>query len=229
MSADILSVKGLNAAYGEAKVLFDIDMTVAAGQIVACVGRNGAGKTTLLKNIAGFLKPTSGTVISGDRNLVGMKPYDVAKFGIKYIPQDKKVFFDLTVRENLELGSYATKDYDWDQVTGYFPKLKELMERKAGYLSGGERQMLMIGRALLGSPRLLLIDEPTEGLAPGIVSQLKNTFRELSRKTALIIVEQNLPLVCAISDKVYALKDGRIVAELADKESITVANCERYL
>lgn len=227
--SEILSVKGLNACYGEAKVLFDIDMSVGTGQIVACVGRNGAGKTTLLKSIAGFLKPTSGTVIADKTSLVRLMPYDVAKFGIKYIPQDKKVFFDLTVRENLELGSYATKDYNWDQVIDYFPKLKLLMDRKAGYLSGGERQMLMIGRAILGSPKVLLIDEPTEGLAPGIVTQLKNTFRELSQKTALVIVEQNLPLVCAISDKVYAIKDGRIVAELAGKEAISVEACERYL
>lgn len=229
MSDEILTVRSLNASYGEAKVLFDIDMGVKPGQIVACVGRNGAGKTTLLKSISGFLKPTSGSVTAGKTSLVGMKSYDIAKFGIKYIPQDKKVFFDLTVRENLELGSYATKDYNWDQVIGYFPKLKLLMDRKAGYLSGGERQMLMIGRALLGSPKVLLIDEPTEGLAPGIVAQLKNTFRELSQRTALVLVEQNLPLVCAIADKVYAIKDGRIVAELADKESIRVDVCERYL
>jgi ABC-type branched-subunit amino acid transport system ATPase component len=167
--------------------------------------------------------------MSGDANLVGMMPYDIAKFGIKYIPQDKKVFFDLTVRENLELGSYATRDYNWDQVLNYFPKLQALMDRKAGYLSGGERQMLMVGRAILGSPKVLLLDEPTEGLAPGIVTQLKNTFRELSKKTALVIVEQNLPLVCAISDKVYAIKEGTIVAELVDKESIRVDICERYL
>jgi ABC-type branched-subunit amino acid transport system ATPase component len=229
MSREILCVKGLHASYGEAKVLFDIAMSVSTGQIVACVGRNGAGKTTLLKNIAGFLKPTSGSVTTDHTSLVGMKPYDIAKLGIKYIPQDKKVFFDLTVRENLELGSYATKDYDWDQVLGYFPKLQALMDRKAGYLSGGERQMLMIGRALLGSPKVLLLDEPTEGLAPGIVTQLKDTFKDLSKKTALVIVEQNLPLVCAISDKVYAIKDGTIVAELVDKESIRVDICERYL
>lgn len=227
MSENILTVRGLSAAYGEAKVLFDIDMSVKPGQIVACVGRNGAGKTTLLKNIAGFLVPTAGSVIADNRSLIGMMPYDVAKFGVKYIPQDKKVFQDLTVRENLELGSYATKDYDWDKVLAYFPKLKQLMDRKAGYLSGGERQMLMIGRAILGSPKLLLIDEPTEGLAPGIVTQLREVFKELSQKTALVIVEQNLPLVCAISDKVYAIKDGRIVAELAD--AITVESCERYL
>jgi ABC-type branched-subunit amino acid transport system ATPase component len=228
-SDEILNVAGLNSAYGEAKVLFDIAMSVNAGQIVACVGRNGAGKTTLLKSISGFLKPTSGSVTAGNKSLIGMMPYDIAKFGVKYIPQDKKVFNDLTVRENLELGSYATKDYNWDQVLAYFPKLKVLMDRKAGYLSGGERQMLMIGRALLGKPKLLLIDEPTEGLAPGIVSQLKNIFKELSKQTALVIVEQNLPLVCAIADKVYAIKEGRIVAELAGKDSVRVDICESYL
>ncbi|MEA3154776.1 MAG: branched-chain amino acid transport system ATP-binding protein [Betaproteobacteria bacterium] len=228
MSATLV-VKDLMVSYGESKVLFDIALTVDAGQVVACVGRNGAGKTTLLKTIAGFLKPISGSVTSNDMSLVGRASYDVARMGIKYVPQDKKVFSDLTVRENLELGSYATHDYDWQRVTSYFPKLTTLMDRKAGYLSGGERQMLMIGRAILGSPKLLLIDEPTEGLAPSIVTQLKEVFRELSRKTALVIVEQNLPLVCAIAEKVYAIKDGRIVAELTDRDAIKPAVCERYL
>jgi len=228
-SDEILAVKGLNVAYGEAKVLFDMDLSVRARQIVACVGRNGAGKTTLLKSIAGFLKPLSGSITSGRTNLVGRKSYDIAKMGIKYVPQDKKVFSDLTVRENLELGSYATSDYNWDRVTDYFPKLKELMDRKGGYLSGGERQMLMIGRALLGSPKALLIDEPTEGLAPSIVAHLRSVFLELSKNAALVLVEQNLPLVCAISSKVYAIKEGRVVAELADRESIRTDICERYL
>jgi ABC-type branched-subunit amino acid transport system ATPase component len=228
-NGEILAVRGLSVCYGESKVLFDMDLDVGPGQIVACVGRNGAGKTTLLKSIAGFLTPLAGSITSGHASLVGRKAYDIAKLGIKYVPQDKKVFSDLTVRENLELGSYATKDYNWDPVTGYFPKLKGLMGRKAGYLSGGERQMLMIGRALLGSPKLLLIDEPTEGLAPSIVAHLKNVFTELSRKTALVIVEQNLPLVCAISDKVYAIKEGRIVAELAGPDAIRADVCERYL
>ena len=227
--AELLSVSGLNVSYGESKVLFDVDLSVKPRQIVACVGRNGAGKTTLLKSIAGFLKPRSGSVNFDHSSLVGKMPYDVAKMGVKYVPQDKKVFSDLTVRENLELGSYATKDYDWDRVTDYFPKLKQLMDRKAGFLSGGERQMLMIGRALLGSPKVLLIDEPTEGLAPSIVSHLKHVFGELSKNAALVLVEQNLPLVCAIASKVYALKEGRIVAELADPGSITAAACERYL
>ena len=226
---DVLAVSELNVSYGESKVLFDVSMNVRPGQVVACVGRNGAGKSTLLKSIAGFLKPTSGSISSGKDNLISMAAYAVAGMGIKYIPQDKKVFFDLTVRENLELGSYATKDYNWDQVIDYFPKLKQLMDRKAGYLSGGERQMLMIGRAILGQPKLLLVDEPTEGLAPRIVMHLQHVFRELCKKTALVIVEQNLPLVCSISNKVYALKEGRVMAELTDRESIRPEMCEKYL
>jgi len=226
---ETLTVKTLNVSYGEAKVLFDIDLAVRANQVVACVGRNGAGKTTLLKTIAGFIKPTSGAITSGGASLVGRKPYEIAQLGLKYVPQDKKVFSDLTVRENLELGSYATKDYGWERVTDYFPKLRALMDRKAGYLSGGERQMLMIARALLGRPSMLLIDEPTEGLAPSIVSQLKAVFAELAKSAALVIVEQNLPLICAIADKVYAVKEGRIVAELTERDAITAEACERYL
>jgi ABC-type branched-subunit amino acid transport system ATPase component len=226
---EILAVRGLNVSYGESKVLFDVHLSVKPGQVVACVGRNGAGKTTLLKSIGGFLKPTSGSITFNHTDLIGRMPYDIAKMGLKYIPQDKKVFSDLTVRENLELGSYATKDYNWDQVTNLFPRLKPLMGRKGGYLSGGERQMLMIGRAILGSPKVLLIDEPTEGLAPSVVAQLKSVFKELSKKTALVIVEQNLSLVCAISDKVYAVKEGRIVTEISDEESIKSNICEQYL
>jgi ABC-type branched-subunit amino acid transport system ATPase component len=226
---DILTVTGLNVSYGESKALFDVSINVRRCQVVACVGRNGAGKTTLLKSIVGFLKPTSGAIVSQGINLVGMAAYVVAGQGIKYVPQDKKVFSDLTVRENLELGSYATQDYNWDPVTTYFPKLNQLMDRKAGYLSGGERQMVMIGRAILGNPRLLLIDEPTEGLAPSIVSHLKHVFRELSSKTAMVIVEQNLPLVCSIADKVYALNEGRIVTEITDRDAIRPDVCEKYL
>jgi ABC-type branched-subunit amino acid transport system ATPase component len=227
--AAALDVRDLTVAYGESKVLFGINLQVRRQEVVACVGRNGAGKTTLLKSIAGFVKPTAGSIAASGENLVGRASYDVAKMGIKYVPQDKKVFSDLTVRENLELGSYATRDYNWDKVTTYFPKLRVLMDRKAGYLSGGERQMLMIGRAILGSPKVLLVDEPTEGLAPSIVSQLKDVFRELARNTALVIVEQNLPLVCEIANRVYAINEGRTVAELSDPESIKPETCEKYL
>jgi ABC-type branched-subunit amino acid transport system ATPase component len=227
-AADLLTVRGVSAAYGESKVLFDVDLDVRANEIVACVGRNGAGKTTLLKTIAGFLKPLAGTITSQGLNLAGQKPYDIARLGVKYVPQDKKVFSDLTVRENLELGSYASRDYEWDRVTGYFPKLQVLMDRKAGVLSGGERQMLMIGRALLGRPKVLLVDEPTEGLAPSIVSQLKTVFTDLSKTTALVIVEQNLPLVCSLATRLYAIKEGRVVARL-DGSEINPRACEPYL
>ena len=228
-NGEILTVKDLNASYGESKVLFDAHLSVRAGQLVTCVGRNGAGKTTLLKSIAGFLRPTSGSIIFNNTNLIGKRSYDIAKMGLKYVPQDKKVFSDLTVKENLELGSYATRDYNWDQVMEYFPKLRQLLDRKAGYLSGGERQMLMIGRAILGSPKVLLIDEPTEGLAPSVVADLKNVLKELTKRSALVVVEQNLPLVCAISDKIYGVKEGRIVAEITDKASIRPEVCEQYL
>jgi ABC-type branched-subunit amino acid transport system ATPase component len=225
----MLAVTGLNVAYGESKVLFDVGLDVRRNQVVACVGRNGAGKSTLLKTIAGFLKPTSGTIMSDGETLVGRPAFAIAGIGIKYIPQDKKVFSDLTVRENLELGSYASQDYDWVPVFNYFPKLKILMDRKAGYLSGGERQMLMIGRAILGRPKMLLVDEPTEGLAPSIVMHLRDVFKELAKQTALVIVEQNLPLVCAIAHKIYALKEGRIMAELTERASIKPEMCEQYL
>ena len=228
-SDDILTVSGLNVAYGESKALFDIDMTVRRNQVVACVGRNGAGKSTLLKSITGFLKPSSGTIVSDGASLVGLPAFVIADRGIKYIPQDKKVFSDLTVRENLELGSYASQDYDWAPVIHYFPKLRILMDRKAGYLSGGERQMLMIGRAILGGPKLLLVDEPTEGLAPSIVMNLRDVFKDLAKTTALVIVEQNLPLVCAIADKIYALRDGCIMAELTERDEIKPEACEKYL
>lgn len=226
---DVLAVSGLNVSYGESKVLFDIHLTLGQSRVVTCVGRNGAGKTTLLRTIAGFLKPASGTITFNSVNLVGRRAFDIARMGIKYIPQDKRVFSDLTVRENLELGSYASGDYNWDRVYAYFPNLRSLLNRKAGYLSGGERQMLVIGRAILGSPKVLLIDEPTEGLAPSVVAIMKNAMRELSKTSQLVLVEQNLPMVCAISDKVYVLKEGRIAVELSDRESITPQVCERYL
>jgi ABC-type branched-subunit amino acid transport system ATPase component len=229
VNGDVLAVEGLSVSYGASKVLFDVGLSLPPRQVVACVGRNGAGKSTLLKTIAGFLRPDSGTVRSGASSLVGLKSYEIARMGIKYIPQDKKVFSDLTVRENLELASFASKDYNWERITTYFPKLKQLMDRKGGYLSGGERQMLMIGRALLGSPKALLVDEPAEGLAPSIVSHLQEVLRELSANTALVLVEQNLPLVCAIASRVYAIKEGHVVAVLADRESIKPDVCERYL
>jgi len=228
-NGDILAVQDLHVSYGASQVLFDVHLSIRAGQLVTCVGRNGAGKTTLLRTVAGFLRPTSGSILFNGGSLIGLRPYQIARMGLKYVPQDKRVFSDLTVRENLELASHATGDYDWAPVVEHFPRLKQLLDHKGGYLSGGERQMLMIGRALLGQPSLLLIDEPTEGLAPGLVDHLKDVLKALSRKTTLVIVEQNLPVVSAISDKIYAVKEGRIVAEISDPQAIKANVCERYL
>ncbi len=224
-----LVVEGLHVGYGEAQVLFDVHLAVPRGRLAACVGRNGAGKTTLLRTIAGFLRPRAGSVRYGGVDLVGRKPYEVARMGIRYVQQDKRVFADLTVRENLRLASYATGDWDWDVVFKYFPRLKGLLDRKGGYLSGGERQMLMIGRALLGRPKVLLIDEPTEGLAPAVVEQLGRVFEELKGQTTLLMVEQNLPLVGRVADVVYAVKEGRVVAEITDPDAIRSGAVEAYL
>lgn len=225
----ILGVKNLNAAYGQFKVLFDISLEVKPKERVAIVGRNGAGKTTLLKNIAGLYKASSGSVIYDGRQIVGKAPFNVAKMGLKYIDQDKAVFQDLTVKENIELSSYATGDYEWDKIFKYFPKLKSLMDRKGANLSGGERQMLMVGRAILGDPKVLLVDEPTEGLAPNIVKDLATSFLELNENSALVIVSQDLSFVSKVAQRVYAVKEGKLVAEIKDQKEIDAASYSCYL
>jgi branched-chain amino acid transport system ATP-binding protein len=217
---NLLKVDQLDVAYQKLKVLFQISMEIRSGEVVAVVGRNGAGKTTLFKTITGFVKKENGSIRFKGKEIGGLKPYEIARTGVKYIPQDKIVFADLKVRENLELGSYATKDFDWDQVLQYFPKLKILMDRKAGHLSGGERQMLLIARALLGKPELVLMDEPTEGLAPHVVTDLSQAFKEISKKTTLAIIEQNLPLTGEIADRVYCMKEGKIINETTDQQEI---------
>jgi branched-chain amino acid transport system ATP-binding protein len=227
--APLLEVQALRGGYGNVEVLRGVDLAVGSGEIVALLGTNGAGKSTLNNTVCGLYPAFAGRVRFAGADITHTASTRIVAAGLVQVPEGRRVFPNLTVRENLELGSYATKDYNWEPVTEYFPKLKVLMDRKAGFLSGGERQMLMIGRAILGSPRLLLVDEPTEGLAPSIVSQLREVFRELSRKAALVIVEQNLPLVCAIAEKVYAINEGRIVAELTGPDNIRPEVCEQYL
>ncbi len=193
------------------------------------VGRNGAGKTTLFRTICGFLKQDKGTILFKGEDIGALPPYEVALKGLKYIQQDKHVFADLTVRENLELGSYATKDYEWDRVLEHFPKLKTLMDRKGGNLSGGERQMLLMAQSLLGKPDLVLMDEPTEGLAPHVIDDLKVVFKKIREQTTLVIIEQNLPLTAEVADRVYAMKEGKIVAEIVDNQEIKDLKFEKYL
>jgi ABC-type branched-subunit amino acid transport system ATPase component len=225
----VLQVKDLNVSYQKLRVLFDASIEISAGEVVVVVGRNGAGKTTLFRTISGFLKQDKGTILFKGEDIGALPPYEVALKGLKYIQQDKHVFADLTVRENLELGSYATKDYDWDRVLEHFPKLKTLMDRKGGNLSGGERQMLLMAQSLLGRPDLVLMDEPTEGLAPHVIDDLKVAFKKIRGQTTLMIIEQNLPLTAEVADRVYAMKEGKIVAEIVDKQEIKDLKFEKYL
>ncbi len=225
----VLQVKDLNVSYQKLRVLFDASIEISAGEVVVVVGRNGAGKTTLFRTVSGFLKQDKGTILFKGEDIGALPPYEVALKGLKYIQQDKHVFADLTVRENLELGSYATKDYDWDRVLEHFPKLKTLMDRKGGNLSGGERQMLLMAQSLLGRPDLVLMDEPTEGLAPHVIDDLKIAFKKIRGQTTLMIIEQNLPLTAEVADRVYAMKEGKIVAEIVDKQEIKDLKFEKYL
>ena len=142
----ILVIENLDVSYQKLRILFQVSMDIEAGEVAVVVGRNGAGKTTMFRTIAGFLSQDAGSIVFKGKDIGRLRAYEVAQLGLKYIHQDKHVFSDLTVRENLELGSYATKDDDWDSILEYFPKLKTLMDRKGGHLSGGERQMLLIGR-----------------------------------------------------------------------------------
>ena len=229
MNEVMLDVKNLNVSYQTLHVLFDASFKVNAGEVVVVVGRNGAGKTTLFRTVAGFLKQDSGTIAFHGKDIGALPAYDVAVLGLKYIQQDKHVFADLTVRENLELGSYATKDYEWDRVLVHFPKLETLMDRKGGNLSGGERQMLLMAQSLLGKPDLVLMDEPTEGLAPHFIDDLKEVFKKISQETTLAIIEQNLPLTAEVADRVYAMKEGKIVAEITEKTEIQDLTFEKYL
>jgi len=226
---ELLSVEGLSVAYGDLKVVFDVSAHVHKGEIVVLAGRNGAGKTTMFRTICGFLPKLQGKVSYNGKDITGLEAYQIAQNGIKYIHQDKTVFGSLSVKENFELSSYATGDHDLEEVLQYFPKLRILMDRKAEALSGGERQMLLMAMALLGKPAIVLMDEPTEGLAPHVISDLASIFLQLKKKTTLFIVEQNLPLVAKVADRVYSMKEGKIVAETTDREEICNLAFERYL
>jgi ABC-type branched-subunit amino acid transport system ATPase component len=225
----ILSVKNLSVSYQKLRVLFDVSIEVDTGEVVVVVGRNGAGKTTLFRAISGFLKKDRGSILFKGEDIGGLWAYEVALRGLKYIQQDKHVFADLTVKENLELSSYATRDYNWDGVFENFPKLKTLMDRKGGNLSGGEKQMLLVAMALLGKPTLVLMDEPTEGLAPHVINEMKDSIKRIRSETTLMIIEQNLPLTAEVADRVYAMKEGKIVAEIRDREEIRELKFERFL
>ena len=216
----MLSVKNIDASYGHAKVLHDISIEVNSGEMVFIAGRNGAGKTTLLKSIAGFLTPSTGSITFDDQIIMGRPAEKIALSGIRYVFQDKRVFSQLTVKENLEIAAYPVKVGISDaiqKVVSIYPKIEKFLNLRAGSLSGGQRQILLIGRALIGDPKLLLIDEPTEGLAAGTINDILNVLSSMKGKVSMLIVEQNLSVVGMLADKVYMMKEGKIVQEVTDK------------
>jgi ABC-type branched-subunit amino acid transport system ATPase component len=216
MSA-LLEVRDLDVAYGRARVLHEVSLELATGERVFMVGRNGAGKTTLLKSIAGFLRPLAGSIRFDGREIGGRPPEEVARGGIRYVFQDKRVFTKLTVRENIEIAAHAARvplARAIERVAEIHPAITGFLDRMAGGLSGGQRQLLLLGRALLGEPRLLLVDEPTEGLSASAIDEVFDVLERSKGHVAMIIVEQNLALVRELADRVYAVKEGRIRSEL---------------
>jgi ABC-type branched-subunit amino acid transport system ATPase component len=219
----LLSVEHIDVAYGHARAVSDVSLTVEEGEIVFVVGRNGAGKTTLLKTIAGFLKPVAGFIKFEDREINGLKAEQVSRLGIRYVFQDKRVFAKLTVRENIQVAAFPSRVKLADAietVVGIYPKIVQFMDKKAGGLSGGQRQLLLLGRALIGQPKLLLIDEPTEGLAAGTIEDVLRVLEGMKGKISLVIVEQNLAVVSRLADRVYAMKEGMIPVHLVGPQQI---------
>jgi ABC-type branched-subunit amino acid transport system ATPase component len=219
----LLQVSGIDVAYGRARALHGISISVDQGERVFMVGRNGAGKTTLLKTVAGFLAPTAGTIQFAGRDITGRPAEEVARGGVRYVFQDKRVFTKLTVRENIEIAAHAARmkmAEAIERVVEVYPKMTRFLDSPAGGLSGGQRQLLLLGRALLGNPQLLLIDEPTEGLAAGAIEEVFEVLEKSKGKVAMVIVEQNLSVVRLLADRVYAIKEGRVCFEFSDRAAI---------
>lgn len=214
----MLEVEGLTAGYGRVEVLWDLTLRVADGEIVALVGPNGAGKTTLLKAISGLLSPTNGRVGWQGRDLAGSQPEEIVGLGLAHVPEGRRLFPGLTVRENLLVGAYRRKDADLDAdldwVVGLFPRLGERMGQVAGRLSGGEQQMCAIARGLMSRPKLLMIDELSLGLAPNLVELFLERLVDIARMgTAVLLVEQDVDAALHVASRGYVLETGHIVAQ----------------
>jgi len=219
----LLNVNQINSYYGKSHVLHDVSLSVPEEGFVTLIGRNGAGKSTTLKSIMGMISPESGTISFREEDITSNSPHETSQMGISIIPEDRRIFADLTVSENLRVGhiGHEIEDIDsqLDNVFNYFPRLDERRTQRAGTLSGGEQQMLAIGRALLSDPDLLLIDEPTEGLMPSLVDQLRDIFVRINDEgIALLLVEQNVELALSISDYGYVIDEGMIQVEGASSE-----------
>jgi branched-chain amino acid transport system ATP-binding protein len=226
----LLEVRGLHAHYGKSHILHGVDLTIPDAAIVSLLGRNGSGRSTTLKAIMGLVPPSSGSVRLAGHDLAGRRPFDICRQGLGFVPEERLVFPNLTVEENLAMGvqNPAPGAPSWTvaEMYDYFPRLKERRAIRAGYLSGGEQQMLTICRSLLGNPRVLLIDEPTEGLAPKIVEVVMEVILDIGRRgVAVVLVEQKLTIALKVAAQVMVMGHGEIVfrgtpQELADRPDI---------
>lgn len=222
----MLDVKGIHTYYGLSHILFDVSLTVSKGEVVGLLGRNGAGKSTTMRSIMGLTPPKEGSISFNGDNITGQKPYLLFRKGIGYVPDDRRVFADLSVDDNLEIVHNRKTDWNKERVYELFPALSEIKTRRAGNLSGGEQQMLTIARALMGSPELLLLDEPTEGLAPLIVRDLEEQILKLKDAgISILLSEQNVRSALKMISRAYVIDNGSIrfegtVAELEANEEV---------
>ncbi len=226
MSTALLEVDRLCAGYGRAQILFDVGLKVGAGEAVALLGRNGAGKSTTLKTIMGLIQPMSGAVRFSGRDITGWPSHRIARLGLGWVPEDRRIFTDLTVLQNLEVGRQAARGESapWtvQRLFELFPNLAAMPDRLGARMSGGEQQMLTVARTLMGNPQLVLFDEPSEGVAPVIVEQMARSINEMKRQgLAVLICEQNLEFVAAICDRACVLEKGqvRFQGSMADLQS----------
>ncbi|GGA68685.1 ABC transporter ATP-binding protein [Nitratireductor aestuarii] len=230
MTETMLDIKGLRAGYGGKPVLQGVDLTVSRGEIVAVIGRNGVGKSTLMKTLIGLVESMAGTITFGSTELTGLTSFRRARLGIGYVPQGRDVFPRMSVKENLQVGESMRERVSpdvYERIYELFPILRERAGQQAGTMSGGQQQQLAIGRVLVGSPQLLLLDEPSEGIQPSIVQDIGRIIRKLNQDSGMTImfVEQNLDMIRALAQRCYVMDKGRIVAhvtphELDDRDTI---------
>ena len=229
----MLDVQGIDSYYGRAHILHGVSLTLNRGEVVALLGRNGAGKSTVMKSVIGLVRPARGSVKFFGRELAGQQPHVIAQAGIGYVPEERRIFTELTVMENLTVGKRPPRDgvptWTPEKLFAMFPNLAEMRNRPGGRMSGGEQQMLTIARTLMGNPALILLDEPSEGLSPKIVEQMALTIRQLKADGMTVLLsEQNLHFAALVSDRTYVIEKGHIrytgtMAELAADEAVRQA------